>query len=118
MNREMARKIVLVLVGLLFTAAIYPATMAVVGRDIASYEGSMGLIVYCALGVFLLMSMRQPAAHRTLILFAAWSSFAHAALMTAMVLLDPRAHEHLSAVIIFSIVGAALLATAPGKQPT
>lgn len=116
MNRESALKVALVLVGLLFTAAIYPATMTVWGRDLPSYEGAMGLVVYFTLGVFLLMSVREPSAHRSLILFAAWSSLAHAAVMTAMVLRDSRAHEHISAVIIFTVVGISLLALAPGKQ--
>ena len=116
MNRGIALKAVLIVVGLLFTAAIYPASMTVWGRDIASYEGAMGLTVYFALGIFLLTAVRQPSAHRSLILFAAWSSIAHAAVMTAMVLRDSRAHEHLSAVIIFSVIGVVLLVVVPRKQ--
>jgi hypothetical protein len=117
MNRGMALKVILILVGLLFTAAIYPATMTVWGRDIASYEGAMGLTVYFVLGLFLLRSARVPSAHRSLILFAAWSSLAHAAIMTVMVLRDSRAHEHVISVIIFALVGIALIAVAPPKQP-
>ena len=116
MNRDRALRVVLILVGLLFTAAIYPATMTVWGRDMPSYEGAMGLTVYFALGIFLLTAVRQPSAHRSLILFAAWSSIAHAAIMTAMVLRDPRAHEHLISVVIFGMVGVLLLAVAPRRQ--
>jgi hypothetical protein len=35
-------------------------------------------------GVFVFLAARNPPAHRSLILFAAWSSFAHAAIMLVM----------------------------------
>ena len=78
MLRERALKIVLVLVGLLFSAAIYP----VIGRlpDPAHSDtgDTMMMGLYVALGIFLLIAVRNPSAHRSLIAFAAWSSFAHA----------------------------------------
>jgi uncharacterized protein DUF6632 len=42
---------------------------------------TMMLSLYVALGVFLLIAVRNPSAHRRLIAFAAWS-FAHAVAMS------------------------------------
>ena len=77
MNRTRALKVVLVLVGLLFVAMVYP--MAMFMRDDPAL--SMMLSLYITLGIFLFVAMRNPSAHRSLIAFTAWSSFAHAALM-------------------------------------
>ena len=77
MNREMALKIVLALVGLLFLALAYPLMMFV-RQDPAL---SMMFSLYVTLGVFLLLAIRNPSANRSLIAFTAWSSFAHAAVM-------------------------------------
>ena len=41
----------------------------------------MILVVYATLGVFLILAARNPAANRSLLLFAAWSSVAHGLLM-------------------------------------
>src|ERR1700694_2596439 len=77
MNREMALKIVLALVGLLFLALLYP--LAVFARQEPAL--SMMLSLYVTLGVFLLLAIRNPLASRSVIAFTAWSSFAHAAVM-------------------------------------
>ncbi len=45
----------------------------------------MMLSVYATLGIFLLPAPRAPSANRSLIAFTAWSSFAHAAVLTAFV---------------------------------
>src|SRR6516164_2488483 len=84
MIRERALKIVLVLVGLLFSAGIYPAIGGL--RDPVNSDSgdTMMLSLYFTLGIFLLIAVRNPAAHRSLIAFAAWSSFAHAAVMTIL----------------------------------
>src|SRR5436309_13381784 len=96
MNRERSLKSLLVLVGLLFTTAIYPVTMILWHRDQPSYEGAMGLSLYVTLGILLLIAVRNPSAHRSLIAFAAWSSFAHAAVMTVMVFRDSRSRDEWS----------------------
>src|SRR2546423_6042368 len=77
MIRERALKILLVLVGLLFSAGIYPLMMFL--RSEAS--AAMMLSLYVTLGIFLLIAVRNPSANRSLIAFTAWSSFAHAAVM-------------------------------------
>jgi len=77
MNRERALKVVLVVVGLIFSALVYPLTMFVRQEPALA----MMLSVYVTLGIFLLLAARDPSANRSLIAFTAWSSFAHAALM-------------------------------------
>jgi hypothetical protein len=74
---------VLVMVGLFFTAAIYPLVGSL--RDPAGSDTGDTMMMrslYLTLGVFLLIAVRNPATHRSLIAFAAWSSFAHAGTMS------------------------------------
>src|SRR2546427_8966112 len=77
MNRERALKGLLVLVGLLFVATVYPLTMFLWSEAALA----MMLSLYVTLGIFLLIAARNPWANRSLIAFTAWSSLAHAAVM-------------------------------------
>ena len=70
MNRERAL-IVLVLVGLLFSAGIYPLTMSLWKMNKLDYGDDMMVSLYFALGIFLLMAVHNPSANRSLIAFAA-----------------------------------------------
>jgi hypothetical protein len=116
MNRERALKILLVLVGLLFLAGVYPVTTSLWRPANGSEGETMMLSIYVTLGVFLLLSTRNPSANRSLIAFTAWSSFAHAAVMAVMAFqkADER-RELLIAVAALVIIGVALLALAPAK---
>ena len=117
MFRERAMKIVLVMVGLLFSAAIYPAIGGL--RDPAHSDtgDTMMMGLYFALGIFLLIAVRNPATHRSLIAFAAWSSFAHAAVMSVLGWEMPSERVGFlvgSAVLV--VIGVALIVLSPGKQ--
>jgi hypothetical protein len=117
MKRERALKIVLVLVGLLFCAAVYPLKL-MAKQDPAL---AMMMSLYATLGVFLLIASRNPSAHRSLIAFAAWSSFAHATVMGFQAFLSFIARRELLGVPTFILIGVALIALAPAKpmrQPT
>jgi Family of unknown function (DUF6632) len=116
MNRERALKVVLVIVGLLFTAGIYPVVTILWKRDQAGYTDVMMLSLYVTLGVLLLTSVRNPGANRSLIAFAAWSSFAHAAVMTVMALRDAKERGLLVGVAILVVIGVTLVALAPAKR--
>lgn len=116
MNRERAFKTLLVLVGLLFTAAIYPVTMILWQKDQSSYETAMGLSLYVALGILLLTAVRNPSAHRSLITFAVWSSFAHATVMAVMVFRDVRARGEWPPVVLLSVIGIAMTVLAPRER--
>ncbi|HTV55198.1 MAG TPA: DUF6632 domain-containing protein [Terriglobia bacterium] len=114
MNREVALKIVLALVGLLFLASGYPLTMFMRQEPALS----MMLSLYVTLGVFLLLAIRNPCASRSLIAFTAWSSFAHAAVMGTQALRNMISRGELIGVAILVVIGVALIALAPAKQPT
>jgi len=116
MNRERAMKIVLLLVGLLFSAAIYPLAMSLWKLNQSDYGDDMMLSLYFALGIFLLMAVRNPSANRSLISFAAWSSFAHGAVMAVLAAHIPSERTGLmTAVAVLVIIGVALIAFAPAK---
>jgi len=74
MNRERALKVVLVLVGLLFLAGVYPLTMFLWHPNQSEAALTMMLGVYFTLGIFVLLAARNPSANRSLIAFTAWSS--------------------------------------------
>jgi len=116
MFRLRALQVVMVLAGLAFIGILYPAVMMVWSRDQSGYGDSMMGVIYAVLGIFLLLSVRKPAAHRSLLAFAAWSSIAHAALMAVMVMRDSRARELLPGVWIFLAVGIPLLLLLPRKE--
>jgi hypothetical protein len=107
-----AQKVVLIIVGLLFVATVYPLVFLV--RDEPTLQ--MMLSLYVTLGVFLLLASRNPSAHRSLIAFAAWSSFAHAATMAVQSIGDVHERLHLLiGVAMFVIIGLALIVVAPPK---
>jgi Family of unknown function (DUF6632) len=128
MNRERAIKVALVLVGLLFLAGVVP--MVIMIRSVLqphsesalpialkTADEAMMLSLYATLGIFLLLAARDPSAHRSVIAFAAWSSFAHAAVMAVMSIQVPTARaEWLITAVALGIVGALLIVLAPGKH--
>jgi hypothetical protein len=81
MRREWVLKVVLVLVGLAFSAGVFPVTESLWRQNQSMYTFDMMLSLYVALGIFLLIAARNPSANRSLIAFTAWSCFAHAAVM-------------------------------------
>jgi peptidoglycan/LPS O-acetylase OafA/YrhL len=117
MVRERLLKILLALVGLLFSAAIYPAIGGLFHPENSDTGDTMMMAIYFALGIFLLIAVRNPPAHRSLIAFAAWSSFAHAVIMFVLGVEMPSDRRGFlvgSAVLV--TIGVALIVLAPGKQ--
>ena len=112
MNRELVLKIVLAVVGLIFLALAYPLFIFV-RQDPAT---SMMFSIYVTLGVFLLLAIRNPSASRNLIAFTAWSSFAHAAVMSTQAMRDMISRGELVGSAVLVVIGVTLLALAPVKQ--
>ena len=112
MSRDRALKVVLVLLGLLFSAGVYPL-MVFVKQDPAL---AMMMSLYVTLGIFLLLAARNPSANRSLIAFTAWLSFAHAAIMTVQASLNLIPRRELMGVGFFVVVGVVLIVLAPAKQ--
>ena len=112
MWRERALKVVLVVVGLIFSGLAYPLTMFV-RQDPAL---AMMLSVYVTLGIFLLLAARDPSANRSLIAFTAWSSFVHAALMAVQEFRNLIQRGELWGVAALVIIGVSLIVLAPAKS--
>ena len=110
---ERRLKFVLAVVGLLFSATVYPLIMFFRQEPALA----MMLSLYVTLGIFLLLAARDPSANRSLIAFTAWSSFAHAALMAVQAFRNLIARGELWGVAALVIIGATLVALAPAKQP-
>lgn len=118
MRRERALKIVLVLVGLLFTAGIYPMVGRLLSPAGSDTGDTMMMSLYFVLGILLLIAVRNPSAHRSLIAFAAWSSFGHAAVMTILgyEMRSERTGFWIGSAVLL-VIGVVLVALAPAKQP-
>jgi hypothetical protein len=114
MRRERVLKVVLVVLGLLFCAGVYPLVLR------AKEEPALAMMMslYVTLGIFLLLASRNPSAHRSLIAFAGWSSFAHATVMAVQAYLGFIARRELIGSAVFILIGVALIALAPTKQST
>ncbi len=114
--KERALKVVMVLVGLLFTAGIYPLVVGLRNPKTPETE-PMFLSLYVTLGIFLLLAVRNPSAHRSVIQYAAWSSFAHAATMVVQgVRASTSGADFFEAAMLFGIIGALLVALCPAKR--
>jgi len=111
MIRDRALKVVLVVLGLVFTAAVYP----VAAMHLEDQALRMMLSVYATLGIFLLLASRDPSANRSLIAFTAWSSFAHAGIMAVQVRQNLIPHSEAWGVLFFAVIGVILLALAPAR---
>lgn len=113
MSRERGLKVVLIVVGFVFCALVYPLTMFLRQEPALA----MMLSLYVTLGIFLLLASRNPSANRSLIAFTAWSSFVHAVLMAGQAFAGIIARGELIGSAALVVIGAALIALAPAKQP-
>jgi hypothetical protein len=119
MFRERVLKVVLVVVGLIFVAGLYPLITSVREGWRANKENvePMGISLYVTQGVFLLLAARNPSAYRGVITLTAWLNFAHAAVMTVMAIHLPNARtDLLVGSAIFGLIGGALIVLLPGGK--
>jgi hypothetical protein len=111
LGRERALKVVLVVVGVIFCALVYPMTMFVRQEPALA----MMLSLYVTLGIFLLLAARNPSANRSVIAFTAWSSLVHAAFMGTQAFLNMVQRGELWGVAVLFVIGVALIALAPAR---
>ena len=76
----------------------------------------MMLSLYVTLGILLLIAVRNPSANRSLIAFAAWSSFAHATVMVVQAFENASDRDRLWGSAVLVVIGVALIVLAPAKQ--
>jgi len=112
MTRELALKIVLGVVGVVFLALGYP--MVLFFREEPAL--AMMLSLYVTLGVFLLLAIRDPWAGRSVISFTAWSSFVHAVVMGTQAERKMIAHSEMYGVWVLVGIGVMLVGLAPRKR--
>jgi hypothetical protein len=116
-GRERALKVMLVVVGLLFSAGVYPLIGSLLHPADSDTGDTMMLSLYVALGIFLLIAVRNPSAHRSLIAFAAWSSFAHAVAMSILGLeIASQRVGFLVGSAVLVVIGLTLIVLAPAKS--
>ena len=116
--KQRALKVVLILVGVVFVAGVYPITIFLLhpGQDEATVP--MMLSLYVALGIFLIIAARDPPANRSLIAYAGWANIAHAAVMIIQSFQLHAERMHLLiGVAMFGIIGLVLIALVPAKTP-
>jgi len=76
----------------------------------------MMMSIYATLGLFLLLAARNPSANRTLIMFTAWSGFAHAVVMSLLGFKMPdQRNGFLVGSAILVVVGVLLISFVPPR---
>ena len=118
MTRERVLQVLLVLSGLVCLAGLYPLSGALREGPATTInrQDQMILGIYISLGVFLLIAARNPRQHRSLILFAGWSSLAHDAVMIVQGIQYHDLRDDLVGDAILAVIGLALIALTPAKQ--
>jgi hypothetical protein len=108
-------KIVLVLVGLFFSTGIYPLIGSLLHPADSDTGDTMMLSLYVALGIFLLIAVRNPLAHRSLIAFTAWSSFDAVAMSILGLEIASQRVGFLVGSAVLLVIGVVLIALAPAR---
>jgi len=125
MKRERTVQVVLILVGLLYL------TWAYITFDnlwhltwLQKHQDSMPMFtsLNAVLGVFLLLAVKEPAKHRSLIAYGAWSSLAHAFTM-AIMSVEAWSHgmhrqDGPFDIVFIGAIGVLLLVVLPAKEPS
>jgi hypothetical protein len=123
MKRQRALQVVLVLVGSVYSfwgyflfGALWHSKWLTGHNDVLP----MFLTLNTVLGVCLLVAVKQPARHRSLIAYGAWSSLAHAFTMTIQSVEAAVHGMHRSDspldIVLFGAIGVALLALLPARE--
>jgi hypothetical protein len=125
MKRERVLQVVVVLVGLFYSFWGYLLFDDLWhSRWLSGHSDvvPMFLSLNTALGVCLLVAAKQPAKHRLMIAYGAWSSLAHAFTMTIMsaqaVAREMHRKDSPQDIVIFVVIGVTLLALLLAKQPS
>jgi hypothetical protein len=123
MKRERALQVVLVLVGLIYSFWGYLLFDNLWHDKWLSKHSDvmpMFLTLNTVLGVCLLLAVKQPAKHRLMIAYGAWSSLAHAFTMTIMsaqaVAHGMHRQDSPQDIVMFVVIGGTLLALLPARQ--
>jgi len=119
------RQIVVSLVGLFYVGLLYPLCTELWHSKwlLEMHDNEcepMFITLLVALGVFLLLAVRKPSEYRLVIAFAAFQALAHSATMLVQSMQTSmhgmsRGYDD---VILFGVIGIALLLSVPPAQKT
>ena len=115
MARIKALQVLLVIVGLFFVAGIYPLVTSIPQHQQSDFGDQMMLSIYFVLGIFLLLAVKRPAEHRSLIAFAGWGSLAHDLVMGVQNYQLGQLRSELVPFVVFAAFCIALIALVPPK---
>jgi hypothetical protein len=121
-KRERLTRIVLVIVGLLNLAIIYPLYIDLRHSswllEKKNEVDPMFLSFFIPIGVSLLVAARRPSEHRSMIALAAWSHISHGTVMAIQTVEAwvHGVHRNFTDVILFLVIGGVLLALLPAKR--
>ena len=123
MKRERALQVVLVLVGLFYSFWGYLLFDDLWhSRWLSGHSDVMPMFLSLntVLGVFLLLAVKHPAKHRSVIAYGAWSTLAHGITMTIMsaqaVAHGMHRKDSPQDIVMMGVIGVTLLALLPAKQ--
>jgi hypothetical protein len=121
-KRERLTRIVLVIVGLVNLAIVYPLLMDLRHSNWLLVQKNatepMFLSFFIPVGVFLLLAARRPSEHRSMIALAAWWNLCHGLVM-AIQTVEARihgVHRNFADVVVVVAIGGVLLALLPAKR--
>jgi hypothetical protein len=121
-KRERLRQVVLVIVGLLNLAVIYPLFTDLRHSSWLLEQHNetepMFLSFFIPVGIFLLLAARRPSEHRLMIALAAWWHISHGVVM-AIQTVEARIHgvyRSFTDVVVVILIGGVLLAVLPPKR--
>lgn len=119
------RQIVVALVGLFYVGLLYPLCTELWHSKwlLEMHDNEcepMFITFLVSLGVFLLLAVWKPSQYRVVVVFAAFQALAHATTMLVQsvetsVHKVPRGYDD---VILFGVIGIALLLSVPPKEKT
>jgi Family of unknown function (DUF6632) len=113
--RRRVLQVLLVLSGLFFVAGIYPLVTSIPQHDQSAYGDQMMLAVYFVLGVFLLLAVKTPQVHRSLIAFTGWGTLAHDAIMAVQAYQQKQLRSELLPLILVAMLCIALILLTPPR---
>ena len=120
--RERLTQILLVIVGLMNLAVIYPLYMHLRHSswllELNNETEPMFLSFFIPVGVFLLIAARRPSEHRSMIALVAWWHICHGVVM-AIQTVQARIHSvprSFTDVILMIVIGGLLLILLPPKR--
>lgn len=122
MKRERLTRIVLVIVGLVNLAIIYPLYMDLRHSSWLLVQKNetepMFLSFFVPVGVFLLVAARRPSEHRSMIALAGWWNISHGSVMAIQTVEAwmHGVHRNFTDVIVVLLIGGVLLALLPAKR--